>query len=202
MIGVEAGAENGWFTGNSCSQVMDHIMRVYVDSSLGLNSDNAVSKLAPTPSPGAQSPNVLDEALSEATPVKPTGLTLEQKRQLAAEQTQRERLQAQQSLAPVSQTQSNRMNTPSKPVPRDLTSTLIDSNLASMTQRPVVMNTPSPALSGIGLQPPLMQPSGFRPLINPSGFLTLQQDKTEWRNRIGDTFNFPSYLREKRSICQ
>lgn len=118
-------------------------MRVYADSSLDIPVDNIASKTASTlASSGVPSgQNLLDDGTSDKSPVKSAGLTLEQKRQLAAEQTQRSRLQqAQNSLTPLPQTlKSNPVAAPpSKPVPLDLTSTLINSNLNAMSQLPAL----------------------------------------------------------------
>ncbi|KER25046.1 hypothetical protein T265_07437 [Opisthorchis viverrini] len=126
ILGVGTSMSNGWTSANSCATLMDQIMRTFVDSTSGLIDQTSEDKKPSAP------PNSVSEHMSDLE-IKPTvTLSLEQKRQLAAERSQQQRLQG-QGLDAIQPTKKDPTST--KPTPRDLTSTLIESNLFEMANR-------------------------------------------------------------------
>ncbi|KAF8568111.1 hypothetical protein P879_03529 [Paragonimus westermani] len=112
---------NGCSQINSCADLMDRIMRTHADSHMGIFENHTPPKELSTSN--TQSTDRMS-ANNKSAP-----LTIEQKRQLAAERCQHGRLQNQRSLDTL---QPTKRVTSSKPVPRDLTSTLVESNLTAL----------------------------------------------------------------------
>ncbi|KAF6778039.1 hypothetical protein AHF37_02826 [Paragonimus kellicotti] len=106
---------------NSCADLMDRIMRTHTDSYMGLFENHTPPKeLSTSETQSTDHMSVTNKSAS---------LTIEQKRQLAAERSQQGRLQSQRSLDTLQPIKS--IISP-KPVPRDLTSTLVESNLTAL----------------------------------------------------------------------
>uniref|UniRef100_A0A2R5LB14 Protein kinase domain-containing protein n=1 Tax=Ornithodoros turicata TaxID=34597 RepID=A0A2R5LB14_9ACAR len=112
--------------------------------SSSIYTDLGIANYSSTPQNGGK--NVQQKA-------KQTSLTLEEKQQLARDQDTQLRMQSEGTLRPV------QAPAPSRPEPKDLTSTLINSQLASLSLRsPTQSNpfTPSPGGSELG---PMVHPS-------------------------------------------
>ncbi|CAL8071421.1 unnamed protein product [Calicophoron daubneyi] len=157
MVAVNSGSTIEWSSTNSCEQIIDEIMRLYVHSA----SNDLPNPPPPMSSKAAAEIGCLttNSDVGEQMKGSTSPLTLEQKRQIAAERDQINRLQNQPALNPaLRSTGPGTKNL--KPVPRDLTSTLINSNMDAISSL-TLSNKNNLPNNGCGMSLPLVSPPGL-----------------------------------------